>query len=399
MTIIGSEKSRELIAVNPFGVRENVQLTYACQDCKRNFEPVTIVSAPIKRRALPHTCASAEIIAYLASTKFKLGVPLHRMAANFKNYGFPLKKQTMSDWLLESAERWGKPIIQCLCRDLLKCQVLHADETPLRVLRDKNGDSDQSMSYIWLYRTGKDQEFPIVIYHYCPDRKAENVQKFLQGFAGYLHTDGYQAYHTLPAYIKVVGCWAHARRKFEHAVKQGTCVHESPSIAAQGLTLCNKLFDIEREIQDLPPDQLCEQRRLRAKPVLEALQRLHESQYCIAHEATRKAIKYLRDQWPYLVDYLADGRLEVSNNRAERSIKSFVIDRKNFLFCNTPRGAEASAIWMSLIETAQECKLNPYNYIAWVLSEAPEVAATDENWPEKFLPCKAPESCKLANLL
>ena len=108
-----------------------------------------------------------------------------------------------------------------------------------------------------------------------------------------------------------------------------------------------------------------------------------------------KALHYLLEQWPYLVRYLEDGRLELSNNRAERSIKPFVMGRKNFLFCNTPGGAQSSAVLYSLIETAKETDLDPYRYLLWVLERAPKLAQTaDEAWVEKLVPAQAPAECR-----
>ena len=123
----------------------------------------------------------------------------------------------MSHWLLRAAEDWLAPIYQELHKELVRREVLHGDETTLQVLKEP-GKSAQSKSYMWLYRTGGDAEHPIVLYDYRPDRKAKNAEEFLEGFSGYLHADGYQGYHKLRPDIRVVGCWAHARRKFDEAV-------------------------------------------------------------------------------------------------------------------------------------------------------------------------------------
>lgn len=111
--------------------------------------------------------------------------------------------------------------------------------------------------------------------------------------------------------------------------------------------------------------------------------------------ALGKPLHYLREQWPYLVRYLEDGRLELSNNRAERSIKPFVMGRKNWLFSNTPAGAQSSAVIDGLIETAKENELDPYHYLVWLLHNAPERNQTDEDWPESFLPVNAPKECRI----
>lgn len=238
---------------------------------------------------------------------------------------------------------------------------------------------------MWLYRTGGDTGKPIVLYEYQTSRGGEHPKRFLEGFKGYLHTDGYEVYHKLPEEITVVGCWAHARRKFDEAVKSQPKINKT-GLAAQGLEWCNKLFKIEEEIKDLPAKVRYEKRLEQAKPVLDAVWSWANSRTVAPKSALGKAMHYLKEQWPYLCNYLKDGRLELSNNLAERSIKPFVIDRKNFLFANTPRGAQGSAVMFSLIQTAIENKLDPYKYLVWVMKEGQRIKDTDENWAEKLLP-------------
>ena len=135
------------------------------------------------------------------------------------------------------------------------------------------------------------------------------------------------------------------------------------------------------------------QRQERAKPLLDALLAWAETKKAAPKSALGKALHYLQEQWPYLMRYLEDGRLEVSNNRAERSIKPFVMDRKNFLFANTPNGAQGSAIIFSLIETAKKNGLDPYRYLVWVRQSAPNLAVSGPGWAERLLPENAPEEC------
>lgn len=136
------------------------------------------------------------------------------------------------------------------------------------------------------------------------------------------------------------------------------------------------------------------------KPVLDAL--LAWANETISKTAPKsplgKALHYLLEQWPYLVRYLEDGRLELSNNRAERSIKPFVMGRKNWLFANTPAGAQSSALIYSLIETTKENKLDPYRYLLWVLRYAPNLSQVDKGWAENFLPAKAPQQCRIPQI-
>ena len=213
----------------------------------------------------------------------------------------------------------------------------------------------------------------------------------IPGFSGWLHTDGYQGYHKLPENIRVVGCWAHARRKFDEALQTLPKEKQKDSPAAIGECYCSRLFKLEEAFAELTPEERYEKRLEQEKPVLDALLSwANEMQVKTAPKsAMGRAIHYLLEQWPYLTRYLEDGRLELSNNRAERSIKPFVMGRKNWLFANTPGGAQASSVIYSLIETAKENGLDPYRYLLWLLQNAPGLSETDEAWAEKLLPARA----------
>ena len=170
---------------------------------------------------------------------------------------------------------------------------------------------------------------------------------------------------------------------------------ESP--AAAGECYCSRLFQLEQSLMDLTPEERYTKRLELEKPVLDALLAWanEASAKTAPKSALGKALHYLREQWPYLVRYLEDGRLELSNNRAERSIKPFVMGRKNWLFSNTPAGAQSSAVIYSLIETAKENGLDPYCYLVWLLNTAPGPSQMDEAWAESFLPVNAPQECKI----
>ena len=248
---------------------------------------------------------------------------------------------------------------------------------------------------MWLYRTSGCVESPIVLYEYQPSRKAAHAEEFLQGFSGWLHADGYQGYHKLPENIRVVGCWAHARRKFDEALQVLPKEGRKGSLAATGECYCTRLFQLEESFAESMPEQRYTKRLEQEKPVLDAL--LVWANDTISKTAPKsalgKALHYLLEQWTYLVRYLEDGRLELSNNRAERSIKPFVMGRKNWLFANTPAGAQSSAVIYSLIETAKENKLDPYRYLLWVLRTAPALSQSNQSWAECILPTNAPQKC------
>ena len=395
MTEIGKEvvKTLEIIPAQ-YIVREDIYYTYACKSCSENADEgceTPVVKAPKGKNIIPGSFATPEAISYIMTQKFVMGSPF-RQEQEINRQGIQLSRQTMSNWILRATEDYLVPVYQRLHEELLKREVLHADETTLQVLHEP-GKAPQSDSYMWLYRTSGDTEKPIVLYEYQPGRGGKHPKEFLTGFHGYLHTDGYAGYHSLPEGITVVGCWAHARRKFDEAVKSLPKGKAKGSSASQGLAYCNLLFEIEQGLAEKTAEERYNERLKQAKPVLDAMLAWANSRTAAPKSALGKAFTYLKEQWPYLTNYLKDGRLELSNNRAERSIKPFVIDRKNFLFANTPKGAKGSAIMFSLIQTAIESGLDPYRYLTWLLKTANNADLKNPEIVENLLPWNAPETC------
>lgn len=394
MAEIGKEVVRTLeIIPAQMVVREDVYYTYACQNCNKEDIETPVVKAPREKNIIPGSFATPEAIAHIMTQKFVMGSPLYRQEQEMNRKGIHLSRQTMSNWLLKATEDYLTPVYEQLHKELLSRDVLHADETTLQVLHEP-GKKPQTDSYMWLYRTSGDTNKPIVLYEYQPGRGAKHPKEFLAGYKGYLHTDGYAGYHDLGEDITVVGCWAHARRKFDEAAKSLPKGKAKGSSASQGLTYCNLLFGIEQEIADKTAEQRYEERLKQAKPVLDAMFAWANSRTAAPKSALGKAFTYLKEQWPYLTNYLKDGRLEISNNRAERSIKPFVIDRKNFLFANTPKGASGSAVMFSLIQTAIENGLDPYKYLTWLLRKAKDTDLTDEHAIQTLLPWNTSAACR-----
>lgn len=396
MVEIGKEVRRRLkIIPAKVVVQEDRYYAYACRQCGKEDTQTPVVKAAKESNFIPGSFATPEAVAYLMTQKFVMGSPLYRQEQELKRQGIPLSRQTMSNWMLRAAEEYLTPVYERLHKELLKREVLHADETELQVLREP-GKAAQSKSYMWLYRTGGNTDMPIVLYEYQPGRGGIHPETFLKGFRGYLHTDGYAEYHRLPEEITVVGCWAHARRKFDEAMKSLPKGKAKGSSAAQGLAYCTLLFEIEKGLAELTPEERYEQRLKQAGPVLDAMLAWANTRTAAPKSALGKAFTYLKEQWPYLRNYLKDGRLELSNNRAERSIKPFVIDRKNFLFANTPLGAQGSAVIFSLIQTAIENKLDPYRYLTWLLDRAADLDLSQPDTVRQLLPWNAPAECRTA---
>lgn len=394
MTVIGKEV-KETLVFKPAEayIRQDVYYTYACQNCKKNAESTPVFQAPKEPALIPGSYASPEAVAHIAIQKFKMGSPLYRQEQEWNAAGIMISRQTMSNWLIRCSNDYCRPIYDELHRQMIKRHdLLHADETEVQVLHEP-GRAPQSKSYMWLYRTSGDAEHPIVLYDYRPGRGQEYPNAFLKGFHGYLQTDGYSGYNSLKD-VAHVGCWAHARRKFEEARQAVPKGKRSPT-AEEGVAYCSKLFDLEAKFKDLPADERKQKRLEQAQPVLDAMLAWANTRNAAPKSKLGIALNYLKNQWPYLTAYLEDGRIELSNNRAERSIKPFVIARKNFLFANTPAGAESSAVLFSLIETAKEEGLDPYRYLVWVFREAAKRALDDPAWAAYLLPQNTPDECRL----
>lgn len=393
---MGKEVVRKEVKIIPARVviTEHVRYAYSCRNCEKTGISVPVVKAPMPKAVISGSFASAEAVAHVMSQKFVMGIPLYRQEQEFKRNGILLSRQTISNWLLKCSADFLQSLYSELHKSLLAEPILHADETTVQVLHEA-GKSAQAKSYMWLYRTGGDSNKPVVLYEYQPDRQAIRPKRFLNGFAGYLHTDGYTGYHNLPDNIIIVGCMAHVRRKFHDALQ---CLDEQDredSLAFRGKQYCDKLFAIEKELTKLMPQERYEQRQERSKPVLDEFLAWLKSQRVAKKSGIGLAVHYALNQWRYLFHYLLDGRIEISNNRAERSIKPFVIGRKNFLFANTPRGATASAVMFSIIETAKENGLNPYEYLVYIFKTAPNMDMTDPLQLEKLLPWNAPAACRV----
>ena len=394
MEEIGEDVIRRLKLIPAHAVIEETHVhRYKCGNCTADDGGDRIVSTQADPAVIPGSNATAEAVAFIADEKFEMYSPLYRIEQMLNRREIPLSRETMSNWLITACMLWLKPLWDLMKVLLLEMGILHGDETTLQVLHEA-GRRAQTKSYMWLFRTGRYAPQQLVLYEYQETRNAEHPKNFLLGFKGYLHTDGYQGYHSLPDSIRVVGCLAHARRKFVEALAALKEEDRKGTAAERGVRYFDTLFTLEEKWHDLEPEERKQNRLEFAKPILDEL---HDWVFRI-NASTKsllgKAAHYTRSQWDYLIAYLEDGRLEISNNRAERSIKPFVMARKNFLFANTPSGAETSAIYFSLIETAKENGLDPYKYLVWVLKTAPTLDMTDADQVEHLLPTYAPDFCR-----
>ena len=378
-------------------VVRHIRTKYTCRHCQEQEIKTPVLTAPMPTTAFPNSLASPSAVAHIMVQKFVEGTPLYRQEQSFSRLGFSLSRQTMANWMLTGAT-WLTKVYARLKVHLLTRDIAHADETTLQVLHEA-GRAAQSPSYMWLYRSGRDGP-AIVLFEYQTTRAGAHPSAFLKGFRGYLHVDGYAGYEGLTG-VTLVGCWAHARRKFLEAInvlpaperkKGGTAAHK-------GLEFCNQLFEIERDLHAVTPEERLAGRQRRSATVL-ALFRAWLDEISVSALPKSKlgeAITYCLNQWRKLNAFLQEGRLELDNNRSERAIKPFVIGRKNWLFANTPGGARSSATIYSLVETAKENGLNPLTYLTYLFERLPNINPKDPDAVDELLPWSAAvqERCRI----
>jgi len=395
--VLGQDKRRELkIIPEQVKVVEHICKVYACRDCERKSDHTPIVRAEMPEAVIKGSFASPELIAYIINQKYVLGIPLYRQEQEFNRNGILLSRQTMSNWLIRCAEDWFGQVYERMRVKLLEHDVIHSDDTTVQVLHEP-GKTAESQSYMWLYRTSGEAKHQIVLYEYKPDRGKKNVQEFLSGYKGYLMCDGYSVYHDLPGEITIVGCFAHVRRKFHEALKGLPAEAQKDSNADVGMWYCNALFEMERKYAEYTAEKRYRKRIEFSLPLAEDFLLWAKSVDVLPKTLIGVAVNYLITQWVYLKNIYLDGRLELSNNRAERSIKSFVIGRKNFLFSNTVNGAKSSAVIYSIVESAKENRLRPFEYFLWLLQTIP---GTSTGKIDELLPGspKIPDFCRMPDI-
>jgi transposase len=390
--VIGQEQSEQLEIEPPrLKVVAHVRLTYACPAC----EGGGVRTAPTPPQPIPKSLASPGLWAWVVTAKIADGLPLYRQEAMFRRLGIDLPRNTLAAWLIRLG-RLVPPLINLLRDELLTRDVILADETPLQVLREA-GRAPQTDSWLWCYRSGHDP--PIILFEYTETRAGKHPQAYLEGFEGYLLTDGLSAYEQIGAATTrptLVGCWSHARRYFHDLVKARPKT-APPGLADEALTYIGALFHWERRWTEVDAERRRVLRHRYSAPILKQFKAWLDRHLPATAPKTLlgKAIRYTLRFWPRLVRYLEDGRLPMSNNRTEQAIKKVVIGRKNFLFAYSPAGACALANLYALVETAQANGWDPWVYLTRVFTQLPlatTVAAIEALLPWRLTPAARGEA-------
>jgi transposase len=362
------EDVSEVLEVVParLRVRRYVRPVMACRCCG------DISQAPPPPVPLPKSNAGASLLTDIVLSKYDDHLPAYRQAERFARDGVDLPRSTLTDWLGRTAALL-KPLATRIAEHVARSFKLHADDTPVPVLEPGAGKTRTGR--LWVYvrddRASGDATAPAVLYRYAPDRKAERPKAHLAGWSGALQADGYAGFNALyeargtdPPVAVEVACWAHVRRKFfdiHHA-------HASPA-AAEVLERIGSLYAVEDRVRGKPPARREAARHTDAAPEIADLRRCLERLLgqVSGKSALAEAIRYALTRWPALTRYLADGRLEIDNNIAERSMRAVAIGRKNWLFAGSDAGGEAAAVYYTLVETAKVNGVNPRLWLTRVL--------------------------------
>lgn len=350
---------------------------YGCRACEGKIK-----TASIPNQAIPKSIASAGLLAKIMVAKYEDHLPLYRQQAIFERIGIEMNRATFNHWIFKCAELLS-PLVDELKHQILSSSYIRCDETTLNVV---SRQTERTNCYMWVYCKAMPNEPGAVVYEYHPSRAQAVADALFADFSGYLQTDGYQGYTRLKSQKNIIGlgCWAHVRRKFFQIVKSAP----KPGKAKEALSFIDKLYKTELRAKHLKLDfdQIKALREQDSKPVFTHFHQwlLKTKERVLPKSPIGQAISYTLNQWDNLTVYCQEGFLDIDNNANERLIKPFVCGRKNWLFNGNDKGAQASAIIYSLIQT---CKLNDVNtqdYLTWVLKEYPN--RTNLQSIQQFLP-------------
>ncbi len=373
--VMGEDVSEQLEIV-PMQIRviKHIRKVYGCRGCET--APVT-VDKPAQ--LIEKSLASPSVLAMLLTTKYVDGLPLHRFEKVLGRHGVDVSRQTLARWVMQCSELL-QPLINLMRDQLLESRVIHCDETRVQVMKEP-GREATSQSWMWV-QTGGPPDKPVILFDYSTSREQEVASRLLAGYRGYLMTDDYSGYNAIEqqAGVERLGCWAHARRKFVDAQKVQP--KGKTGRAYMALLKINALYKIERDQKKHQVSE-AELHRVRAERSVPILKELHEwlektEPHVTPQSALGKAVGYLANNWSKLKRYTEAGYLPIDNNAAERAIRPFVIGRKNWLFCFTPRCASASARPYSLVETAKANGREPYAWLRHVLERLPQAVSVED---------------------
>jgi transposase len=363
---IKDEKTEQLeIIPAKVYVIEHVRKKYACKQCEE-----IIKTSPMPAQPIPRSIAGPGLLSHILVSKFQDHLPLFRQEQMLRRIGIDIPRSTLSLWVIR-AHQLLNPMMKIIHQIIHHYDIAYSDETTVQVLKDPN-KGVHSKKYMWLFAGGPPDKFAYY-YRYHHARSHDVPRDFFDQYKGYIHCDGYPGYDALASKssdITLSGCMYHARRKFVEITK---ITKAKEGVAHDVVNFIAKLSTIEDEIKEMQPDEKFNVRHEKAKPILDQLQAYLINMYprTLPKSPLGQAISYTLNQWPKLIIYLNDGRLENNNNRSERAIKPFAIGRKGWLFADSVEGANAAATIFSLVETCKYHGIEPYNWFRYVLQQMP----------------------------
>ena len=373
-------------------VLQHVRFKYACRSCEgTSHDGPAVITATMPAQPIPKSNASPGLLAHVACAKFADGLPLYRQVGILARYSISVSRTALAFWMIRLGDL-VMPLINLIHETQLSYDVLQMDETSVQVLK-VDGRPATAKSFMWVRRGGPPGQ-RIVLFDYAPSRAGAIPMRLLDEYQGYLQSDAYSGYNA-PARrdgVIHVGCVDHARRKFVEAVKaQHTVAGLERGLAPEALLIIRKLYVIEKLARDagMTPEQRHRLRNEKARPIWDELRVwLDRNRNATPPlSLTGKAISYLAGEWPKLIRYLEDGRIEISNVLCENALRPFVVGRKAWLFSDTPKGAIASARLYSLVETAKANGLEPLAYLRHIFTMLPQAKTLEDI--EALLPWNA----------
>ena len=383
MKRVGEDVAEKLdYAPGVFSVERHIRGKWACAKCE------TIQQAPVEAHVIDKGIPTTGLLAQVLVGKYADHLPLYRQEAIFGRAGLAIPRSTLAQWVGTCGVRL-QPLVDALKTKILGHRVLHADETPVAML--KPGEGKTHRAYLWAYAPGAFESIKAVVYDFCESRSGEHARRFLghgtdKAWKGNLTCDDFSGYKALIASgVTEVGCLAHARRKFFdlHAANQS-------QIAEFVLQQFAKVYDIEREVKELGPEQRQTVRQQQTRPILDALHEWMTLQRRQVPDgsATAKALDYSLRRWEALTRFMDDGQLPVDNNWIENQIRPIAIGRNNWLFAGSLRAGQRAAAVMSLIQSARMNGQDPHAYLKDVLTRLPTHKASriEELLPHRWQP-------------
>ena len=380
MTDIGTTKIREEVLFHQAMLDRLVhyQHTYCCKECEK-ADVSSYKKAPVPRPVVSNSLGSNSVIAETIRLKFGQKVPANRQESYWQEtLGLDISRDNITNWHIKVCHNALDSLAQRLKSHLTQEEILHADETTYRVIEKGKKDT-----HYWLFSTGKHSTHPIVYYHHAVSRAGEVPKQFLADFNGYLHCDGYAGYNAVEN-VTLVYCLAHARRKFFEALPKNNKNEETPAWIA--VKMIDIWFQLEREWVDLSVEDRQKKRRDYLTPLFINFYEWLGSFTAVPKSKLDTAVKYALKLRGGFERIFEDGRLELSNNLAERQIKELVIGRKNSMHSCSLEGARTSGIILSVYRTAEVNGLNPVSYLEFLFDRIPNLAHVSNEALDELLP-------------